>query len=321
VELLVTRTRFFLALLAAALAAGPALAGPGLFKSKPKPDATRARALIETLKSDPDEKKRKAAAGELGAADARTVPEVVPALTAALQKDAAASVRAEAADALRELNQVFPVAGVALEGAAAGDASLAVRLAAKKALWEYHLNGYHSPKGSDEVAAQTVEPPIASPAGPRPAAAVVPAPPPPPAVTPLVPPLPAAVPLPPALPPVVPPVGPRVSRPLLADFLPGPRAALRAALNPSLPARAATVEPPLAKPPATTISIPPPTPDVPAPPTTVAAEPPALLAPRVPDYIPTLPPFTPDLPPVVLPPDAFPVPTIPKPPATLAPLK
>ncbi|MBM3983980.1 MAG: HEAT repeat domain-containing protein, partial [Planctomycetes bacterium] len=163
-----SRTRFRLAALLLAFASAPAVAGPGLLKGKPRTDGARVPALLETLKNDPDEKKRKAAATDLGRADARLLPEVVPGLVAALQKDAAPAVRMEAADAISSLDAVFPVAGVALEGAASSDASPLVRLAAKKALWEYHLNGYRSPKGADGVAAQTVEPPFASPAGPRP---------------------------------------------------------------------------------------------------------------------------------------------------------
>ena len=321
---LVPRTRMLLALLFAALAVGPAAAGPGIFTAKPKTDAARARVLIETLKSDPDEKKRKAAADELGGADARQLPEVVTALTAALQKDASAAVRAEAAETLGQLGQVVPHVGAALEAAAAGDASPAVRLAAKKSLWEYHLNGYRSPKGADGMAAQTIEPPLASPAAPRPASAVVFAPPPP--VPSFAPPAPGRTPTPvPQLPAVVPPTGPRVARPaFLADLLPGPRAAVRSLLKTAPPISNMTSEPPLAKRPAVTI---PPLPSPSAPVPTVTLEPPpAAVAPRVPDYVPTLPPFRPDLPSVVLPPDATPlapapVPVEPKIPPTLPPVR
>ena len=323
---LVTRTRFPLALLLAAFAVLPLVAGPGIFRAKPKTDTARARVLIEALKSDPDEKKRKAAADELGGADARLLPEVVTALTAALQKDASAAVRAEAAEARGQVGQVVPHAGAALEAAAAGDASPAVRLAAKKSLWEYHLNGYRSPKGADGMAAQTIEPPFASPAGPRPASAVVFAPPPP--VPSFVPPAPAVAPTPPPqLPAMIPPTGPRIPRPsFLADLLPGPRAAVRSLFGAAPPIANRTSEPPLAKRPAVTIP-PLPSPSAPVPTPTIAYEPPpAAVAPRVPDYMPTLPPFRPDLPSVVLPPDAtplapVPVPTEPKIPPTLPPVR
>lgn len=315
-----SRTRFTLIVLLAALASAPVAAGPGLLKGKPKTDAARVPALLETLKNDPDEKKRKAAATDLGRADARLVPEIVPGLVAALQKDAAVSVRLEAADAISSLDTVFPVAGIALEGAAANDSSTLVRLAAKKALWEYHLNGYRSPKGGDGIAAQTVEPPIASPAGPRPVAALVPAPPPPAPSVPRLPP--TAPPVTPQLPPVSMPAGPRVTRSFLSDLFPGARTPIRSLLGAGPPPIVnATAEPPRAKPPAISIPVLPPTvpPTSPVPPPTIAFEPPP--APRVPDYVPTLPPFQPELPSVVLPPDATPMvpalPTIPKIPATL----
>lgn len=333
-----SRTRFALALALAAFVLAPNAAFGGPLKPKPKPDAARVRTLMETLKIDPDEKRRKAAADELGAADPRQFPEVATALATALQKDASASVRAEAAQSLGQLDQVFPLAGVALEAAAAGDSSPLVRLAAKHALWEYHLNGYRSPKGFDGTAAQTVEPPIAPPAGPRPVVALVPAPPPP--TAPLIPTsIPTAAPV---LPPVAapasrvssapaPPIGPRIFRPtLLSDLMPS---SLRPAPRPTPiagppPILNLTGEPPLAKRPAVAIPFPPSpspaAPSVPVPPPTVAIRPsPLPPAALKPDFVSTLPPFQPDLPSVVLPPDATPYvpPPPPKIPATLPPRK
>ncbi len=319
VEQLVPRLRFALVPVLFALAVPPADAGP--FKHKPKLDAARVQTLLETLKSDPDERKRKAAADELGGADARAMPEVAAALTTALQKDASAAVRAEAAQSLGQLDQVFPQAGVALETAAANDSAPVVRLMAKQALWQYHLNGYRSPKGADGTAAQTVEPPIAAPAGARPVVALVPAPPPPTAA--LVPVLPTAAPAPAALPPVTMPAGPRVVRPsFLAELMAGVRSAPKPApTNGPPPILNLTAEPPLAKRPAVTIPpVPPPTSTVPPP--TIAVRPPLPPAvSRAPDFVPTLPPFVPDLPSVVSPPDATPFPTRPAPkiPATLPP--
>ncbi len=157
--------RFFVTLIAAACAVASVHAGPNLLKKKVDPE--RVSPLVETLKGDPDEKKRKAAADELGGADSRINPEVATALVNALQKDMSASVRAEAAASLGDLPQVFPVAGQALEMAAANDSSSMVRFAAKRTLWEYHLSGYRSPKGADGTSTQTIEPPIASPSAPR----------------------------------------------------------------------------------------------------------------------------------------------------------
>jgi hypothetical protein len=327
----VVRLRFFLALLIAAFAVAPVVAGSGVFKGKSKPDPARVQTLIETLKSHPDEKKRRAAADELGGADGRVLTDVVPALVAALQRDKSASVRAEAADSLRQLDQVSPLAGVALENAAANDPTPLVRLAAKKALWVYHLNGYRSPKAADGLATQTIEPPIASPVGPRPVVAMIPAPPPPAPAMPLVPALP-----PPRtsifqLPPVAPPNGPRLSRPsFLTALFPGSREAPVRSLTGATPPPILnlTAEPPIAKRPAVMIPTLPTPPDSPVlvPPETITFRPtsPEVTAPPKPDYTPTLPPFMPELPSVVSPPDA-PMspssrPTAPDIPATLPPL-
>ena len=172
-----------------------------------------------------------------------------------------------------------------------------MRLAAKRTLWDYHLSGYRPPKSADGTAAQTVEPPLASPAAPRPGVAFVPAPPVP--VAPQVPPV-AAVPVPQQLPQVAPQPGPRV---FLPNVLPGPRAAVRSALNvgPAPPVLNLTTEPPVAK----RALVPPVTVPVPVP----NAEPPLRLPfPALPveslspGPAPTLPPFIPDLPPIVTPP-------------------
>lgn len=328
-----SRTRRPLTLLLLAALASAAVAGP--FKAK-KVDPARVRPLLETLKSDPDERKRKAAADELGGADAREFPEVATALSNALQKDTSAGVRAEAAQSLGQLDQVFPLAGVALEAAASGDSSPLVRLAAKQTLWEYHLNGYRSPKGADGALAQTVEPPIAAPAGARPVVALIPAPP-PPSVSRFTPPsLPTAAPSP-LLPAVGPLFGPRASRPsFLSELASGMRNAMPqkpAILKGPPPILNVTSEPPVAKRPALPPLVPPPSipsvmlpPSVVVPPPTPTAVPapaPLPLAPRKLDYVPTLPPYMPDLPSVVLPPDATPLRAAPLPkiPATLPPPK
>lgn len=320
-----SRIRLLLALLTTAFAVAPLFAGPSLFKRKVPP--AKVPALIETLKSDRDEKKRKAAADELGGADPRLNPEVATALAIALRKDPSASVRVEAAESLGQLGYVFPLGGQALE-AAANDPSTMVRLAAKRSLWEYHLNGYRTSKGNDDTAVQTVEPPIALPPGPRQAVAIVPVSMPLPPVKPLIPVLPPTQPtVSMRLPPVAPPTGPRVARlTFLAELFPGTRVANRSLIDATPPAILnLTSEPPIAKRPAITI------PELPAPPAPVP--PPTLTvipsAPpvSVPDYDPKLPSFMPDLPSVVLPPEATPLPPMPTPtpkipriPATLPPL-
>lgn len=320
----------------AALVVLPAATLAGPFKSKPRPDAARTRTLLETLKGDPDEKKRRAAADELGGADVRQFPEVATGLAVALQKDVSAGVRLEAAQSLGELDQAHPLAGAALEAAAAGDPSPLVRLAAKQTLWEYHLSGYRAPRALDGGLAQTVEPPIAAPGGTRPVVALIPAPPPPTApLIPAIPNRPTAV-LPPVAPPANPPaakvpalgsgIGPRIFRsPLLAELMPARPAARPPSLPGPPPILNVTGEPPVAKRPAVTVPAVPQPISSAAPPPTVASPPrPLPPMPRAPDYVPTLPPFTPDLPSVVLPPDAaIPLQPLapPKIPATLPPPK
>lgn len=157
-----TRTRLTLAVLVAALTLSSAIAGG--FQRKGRLDAARVKSLVETLRADSDERKRKAAAAELRDADPRTHSDVVTALVGSLQRDTSPGVRGESADSLRHFRVVFPVAGMALESAAEGDPSPLVRDAAQQALWEYHLGGYRSSKGSDGFAGQTAEPPLARPA-------------------------------------------------------------------------------------------------------------------------------------------------------------
>ncbi|MCI0705259.1 MAG: HEAT repeat domain-containing protein [Planctomycetia bacterium] len=286
-------SRFIFAVLFLTLATTGADAGPGsLFNRKPKTDAGKIRSLLETLKNDPNEKKRAAAANELGGSDVRLNPDVVTALVNALQKDSSPLVRSEAAESIGQLKQVFPLAGLALEGAAESDSSPAVRGAAKQALWEYHLIGYRSAKGADGIAGQTDEPPIASSPGPRPAVAFVPAPPIPVAPAPQLPVPPSPQPV---LPPVVPQPGPRLPLP---NLLPGPRMAIRTMLNPTPPpVLNLTAEPPIAKPPQSS----PASPSTPLTPPQ-SPEPPIRDNFTPPSYTPTLPPFKPDLPPIVPPP-------------------
>ena len=161
-------TRLFLsAILAFTLASGASAGALAIFAKKPKSEA-QVKRLIETVKSDPDEKKRRAAIAELHDADPRANADVIPCLVMALQKDSSAQVRADAAEAMGQFKLVYPLAGLALEAAAELDASRDVRESAQQALWEYHLAGYRSTRGANGIAGQTVEPPIARPAGHRP---------------------------------------------------------------------------------------------------------------------------------------------------------
>ncbi|MCS6867110.1 MAG: HEAT repeat domain-containing protein [Gemmataceae bacterium] len=298
------------------VAALGATAGPGLFKKRP--DATRVPTLMETLSADPDEKKRLAAAEELGRADSRLYPEVAAALVLALQKDSSPAVRAEAAYALGQLGQVFALAGQALEEAADRDTSFSVRLAARRTLWEYHLMGYRGAKTPDHGLTPTDEPPLASPPGPRNAAAIVrTAPPTPPTAQPRLPAGPERSVAIPPVPVVSPPLGPRLFRSMGNELLAGSR---RTATPPPPPAASLsspppvlnlTHEPPLAPQP---IALRPPVsqPVLFVPPPTLPVRPELPELPQR-DYIPRLPPLPwepTDLPPIVPDPEASPLPVV-----------
>jgi hypothetical protein len=156
--------RGFLVPLVLALLATPADAAgiDSLFGKKTKSEA-QVKKLIDTVKNDTDEKKRKAAVAELREADPRVHSDVIPCLAAALQKDSSAAVRIEAADAIGSYKIAYPLGGLALEAAAELDPAREVRERAQEALWEYHLVGYRSQRGANGIAGQTPEPPIARP--------------------------------------------------------------------------------------------------------------------------------------------------------------
>ena len=271
-----TGTRLLLALTLALGLAAPVLGdGGGLFGRKSKSDPARVRQLIEIVRSETNARKRNSAVEELAEVDPRIHGDVVPALIAALRKDASESVRARAAEAIGGFKVVYPLAGVALEEASETDSSKAVRGAARQSLWEYHLIGYRSSKGADGFAGQTVEPPIARPG--RPTEAVIEEP---PAeavaqATDLVP-TPTIAPLPP----VGPPPGPRAT----------PTSPASTAITAVQPYPNLTVEPPIARPPVVSIPVP-----------VATAEPP--IRPRhyepvrvisLPRYADALPPIVPD---------------------------
>lgn len=147
--------------------------------AKPPParspkSAAQVRRLTDTLKTDGDEKRRRAAVADLREADPRLHPDIIPALVGALQRDPSAAVRADAAEAVGQFKVVSPAAGAALEAAAEADPVGGVRDAAQQALWEYHLSGYRSSKGADGIAGQTAEPPLAAKPLPRPSVVWVP---------------------------------------------------------------------------------------------------------------------------------------------------
>jgi len=158
--------RTFLAVLLLSICvAGSANAGLNLFGKKPKAEPhVRVAELMSTLKSDPDEHKRAAAAEELREFDGNTYPDVITVLVDALTHDAKASVRAEAAQSLGKIRPVSQNAGAALEQALAKDSSMRVRLQARSALLAYNWAGYKSKsKDTPPLFQQTGEPPLADP--------------------------------------------------------------------------------------------------------------------------------------------------------------
>ncbi len=135
--------------------------GLGLFKRRQaKADApqSRAKQLVEILRTDPDEDKRIAAATELKGLDPRNNPEIIPGLMASLQKDPSPAVRIEAVKALGDLKPVSEPAGLAMEAAKASDPDAKVVEAIRKSLFQYHLNGYRTPESGSPFATETDAP-------------------------------------------------------------------------------------------------------------------------------------------------------------------
>jgi hypothetical protein len=142
---------------------GPARAGIGIFSRKPKGVAAeQVPALVMQLKTDKDDSRRASAAEELRAYDPKAYPEMMTVLTDALLKDASSAVRSEAASTIARLRPINQQAGFALEQAASNDPALRVRMAARQALWQYHLVGYRSgrpPEAADAKRGPQLPPP------------------------------------------------------------------------------------------------------------------------------------------------------------------
>ncbi|MFO0936958.1 MAG: HEAT repeat domain-containing protein [Gemmataceae bacterium] len=133
------------------------------FRKKADP-AAKVKQLTETLRTDPDEKKRKGAAEELQETEAKLVPEVIPVLIASIRQDPSATVRASVAETIGKLKPVTASVGAVLETSASNDPSDVVRRAAQTALVAYQANGYRSTQPLST--AQTNEPPFAKPKPP-----------------------------------------------------------------------------------------------------------------------------------------------------------
>ena len=111
--------------------------GLNIFKRRSKSDPpAKVKQLAETLRTSPDEGKRKQAAEELREFDPRSNPDLIPALMGAVQKDPVPAVRSAAAEAIGKLKPVSQPAGLTLEAVAQADPDAAVREAAKQALWQ-----------------------------------------------------------------------------------------------------------------------------------------------------------------------------------------
>lgn len=152
----------YLILLVAPAIALPAQGGIFTYKpntARPKPEM-QVPGLLYTVKADPNESKRAAAAAELREFDARLFPDMVPVLVDVLQNDTKPSVRREAAISLGRF-PVTPLAGKALQEASSKDPSLKVRLHAWSAYKFYQLHGYHEqPVAPLPKVIGTAEPPL-----------------------------------------------------------------------------------------------------------------------------------------------------------------
>jgi hypothetical protein len=145
------------------LMARPAEAGIFSKHSKVNP-ADRVPALIATLRSDADERKRSSAAEELRQYDPAMFPEIIPTLADVAQHDPKSGVRIDALQSLAKLRPVSQRAGAAIEQATHDD-TMRVRMQARTLLWQYHLAGYHGSKTPDvdvpPATIHTEEPPLA----------------------------------------------------------------------------------------------------------------------------------------------------------------
>src|SRR5262249_467664 len=138
----------------------------GIFRKSSRPDpAVHVPALLEVVKTSPDEKTRVAAASELRDYDTKAFPDILPTLIQVLGADPSSSVRSEVAETIGKIRPIAPQAGFALEQAIANDKSVHVRIAAQKALVKYRLLGYCGGGKGGTAAAQASEPPFATGAG------------------------------------------------------------------------------------------------------------------------------------------------------------
>lgn len=144
---------------------GTALAD-GILRRGPKPNpAEHVPALIKTLDSDFDDRRRADAAANLRDYDLKTFPEIIPALVEALKNDPSIAVRMEAAHSIGRLRPISQMGGYALEQAEVNDPAIRVRAIANLHLKTWVVvHGYK--KGRMPEPYQTEEPPLADPLPP-----------------------------------------------------------------------------------------------------------------------------------------------------------
>jgi HEAT repeats len=141
----------------------------GLLRRGPRPNpAEHVPALIKTLASDLDDRRRADAASDLKEFDPKTFPDIIPALIEALKNDSSVPVRREAANSIGKLRPISQIGGYALEQAEMNDPAIGVRAIANIHLKIWVIrDGYKKGRMPDPLANQTEEPPLVDPL-PRP---------------------------------------------------------------------------------------------------------------------------------------------------------
>jgi hypothetical protein len=159
-----------LLLITVAVAAMPVPARAGIiFNRHPKPNpAQRVPDLVNTARSDQDDRKRGSAVQELRDYDPNAYPEIVPTLIDVARRDQRSSNRLEALHSLAKMRPVSAAAAQAIQQASENDNSIRVRFQARTLLWQYHISGYRGAKPQEAPAAgpKTDEPPLADPSEP-----------------------------------------------------------------------------------------------------------------------------------------------------------
>ena len=133
-------------------------------KQPAKPNGSDvASQLIRIVSGDADERRRAAAAVELGKVDLRQHPEAGKALIEVLRGDSSATVRGEAAQALGRMRPLTQQVAEALDAASSSDSVLRVRQLARNSLTAFLQAGY---KPGNQTESPTHDPSYAGPVNP-----------------------------------------------------------------------------------------------------------------------------------------------------------